>query len=162
MWKKSFYLAIIIWFLVGCGKDQDEVALPTSEIPVITGFYMSTIQGDINGVVGVPNCVNELNGYSMSHPYPNPARRISNVYIQYHNQTDHATLWLTPALLAGQELNTGASNNGVYMVAGGFPVFGLEITEPARSYNVTAPPGAYRIYVLCDKTLLYDNLIITE
>lgn len=162
MRRLALYIAVIVWFLVSCEKDENKVKVPTSEIPVIEGFYRTNIQGDVTDIIGVPNSTNESDDIWMSHPYPNPALKISNVYVSINREFKHASLWLTPALLAGQELNPGTSNNGVYFIAGGFIVYSTDITESGRTYTFSLPPGAYRIYLLCDNTLLYDNLIMIE
>ena len=165
MRKLFLSLIAISCFLISCEKDPEAAAVPTYHIPVVEGYYATTNAGDLIGVYGEPNTLTMSEDYLISHPFPNPTYSHSSIYILKSPPTfSKGKYWIVPALQKGQELIYPSSNGGQYAFTGGVPITsGVFYKDfPFTHINFQLPPGTYRIYVMCENVLLYDNLIVQQ
>lgn len=154
-------ITVNLVLLTGCEKDPDAVKAPTNEIPVIKGIYQYTVVGDHYGTIGNPN-VNRSEDNLVMSTFPNPGNYFTQVWYDFRRPVGSAKLWITPAIWEGQEIR-GAYNNGLHYTSGGLPVFVVTLIPPTGIVQTSwLAPGYYRIYILADDIILYDNLVITE
>lgn len=165
----KFILIFISISILSCSKDDSNIRVSNLETPILTGFLLRNITGDVIGKIGFPNIKlgnesNDNNSEYFFSTYPNPIKDKASIYIKSPNTNTTKKVWIVHA-----EYNNNISNaetsigNATLLSAGGSPIFYGEISSNDIHLDLSnLNEGYYRVYVNIDGLTLYDNLIITN
>jgi hypothetical protein len=166
--KRTLSILILIQLLLSCTKESTELRMSDFNIPIITGYYLRNIYGEIMGKVGSPNVKSgDKSNYGNSEYflvfYPNPCDEHIGVHIKSPVNSSTKKLWITPAIFDERTTNSSIYLNSANIVVGGYPVYQTELDNNNIFLNLeNIENGYYRLYLKIDDILLYDNLVIAK
>ncbi|HAH56682.1 MAG: hypothetical protein PHW35_06400 [Lentimicrobiaceae bacterium] len=162
------FFGLVILGLSACSKEETTERLPGFEVPVVRGFQMRNINGELMGSVGNPNIklydgVDLYSSKVFFSSYPNPTSSTLLIFVLDMDYPTTKKIWMVPAKYLG-EPEKSALNQGMYtLYAGGTPLFQYEFIHENIGIDVSEfPEGYYRLYVKTKDVLLYDNIVISK
>jgi hypothetical protein len=164
--KRLIICSSILFFAFGltisCNKDGIQLRTGELEIPVCTGFNYKDNSNQSVGKVGQPNnnLISTAKQFSLI-VYPIPSAESFSVIVNYNGVKQ---IWLTRARVS-TELNQSLNYlNAPLITVGGAPIFSIaNATNQEFRIDVSAlSSGYYRLYVMVENELLWENLIINQ
>jgi hypothetical protein len=160
----KYIWVILLFFIIGCTKEEGSFRTSEFETPKISGYYCRTDRAILKDIVGVPNVILEKKSlpYSLI-VFPNPAENSCMINLRPFSDGINKKIWITPAEfekpIPENAITLGMNNIRV----GGMPVYQNEFTTEAIRINISSfEEGYYRVYLKVEGELFYDNLIVSK
>jgi hypothetical protein len=168
MTKIKFLFFITLLVTMSCSKEETGIRLSGFETPIITGFQIRSIEGQLIDVYGIPNIKLSDRSYRNNTeysfcPFPNPCTNLCVVHTNVPNPDAIKYIWVVQAVYEDNGSNNVTNIGSNTMAVGGAPLIENEFTSDVTALDISSlSEGYYRIYLKVDNTILYDNLVITN